>query len=69
MEELLAGIEQRVLDGGGEAVSVADLVGGRELEGDVGAVSSIGGDWLLQDVGRLLEQPTPAIDDDSSSLG
>jgi hypothetical protein len=45
------------------------LVGGHELEGDVDAVSSIGGDWLLQDVGRLLKQPTPAIDDDSSSLG
>jgi hypothetical protein len=69
MEELLAGVEQHILDGGGEAVPIADLVDGRELEGDVGAVSSVGGDGLLQDVGRPLEKPTPAVDDDSSSLG
>jgi len=43
---------------------VRDHLGvGRELEGDVGAVSSVGGGRLLQDVGRLLEQPTPVVGD------
>ena len=46
---------------------VRDHLGvGRELEGDVGAVSSVGGGRLLQDVGRLLEQPTPVVGDDGS---
>jgi len=46
---------------------VRDHLGvGRELEGDVIAVSSIGGSRLLQDVGRLLEQPTLVVGDDGS---
>jgi len=49
-------------------VQHSDGPGGVELEGDVGVVSSAGGGWLLQDVGRLLEQPTPVVDDDGSLL-